>query len=140
MIMITEYKIYEKSLWDDTERDDPYDEEFWPPSELSIKRDIISMGYREMESHIYAKPFGYSLLTIEKKGDTLKITSWFKAGDKMGIWNSDDIKIEQDPQYPNQVLNSIKTFEAYTRTNVNARGGPGEFQFLSKKEVAELIL
>lgn len=136
--MITDYKLYEKSIWDDDkERDDPYDEEFWPPSELTIKRDILSMGYREMKPHIYAKPFGYGLLTIEKNGGSLKITSWFKNNDKMGIWNSDDISIDQDPQYPNQILNDIKEFEAYTRTNI---GREGDFHFLSKKEVAELIL
>ena len=131
------FKEFEKSIWDDgVERDDPYGEEQWPPNELTIKRDILSMGYREVKKDTYAKPFGFSLYTIEKKGTSMKMTNWFEGGDHTTcIWNSQDFDIDKEES---NVLLGIKYFESRSPGN---HGNP-EFRsyFLSPKEIAEMIL
>jgi len=99
-----------------------------------IKKDLISMSYREMKPNVWGKPFGYHLITFEL--DKNLWTNWFMNSFKEPlIWNS--IVYIPNPKVENHFLNFIQYCEACT--NVNGHKG-GTFEFFTTAELINLGL
>lgn len=80
--------------------------EIMPTRKMEIQRAATMMGYRMMQNGGYAKPFGYSVLTICAVRGLMEQWFWdYSTGTKLLLWNSAHIEPDADP------LHQIKQFE-----------------------------
>jgi hypothetical protein len=54
---------------------------------LELEQDLLSMGYRKLKDHVWAKPIAYQLFVVDLEKDTLSML--FKAADRSGnqVWS-----------------------------------------------------
>ena len=98
------------------------------------KEALISMGYRELQAGIWAKPIGWMLFTYDD--DTKIIANCFKgADDKMHSYDSKVYKTEPEQG----LLGFIKLFEGYARTDVNVHQN-SEYQFITAEQSGQLLM
>lgn len=106
-----------------------------------LKNALMRMGYREMGKDVWAKPFGFHILTVKlghrKEGDEAKfmLFNYFMGANKeLLLWDSYDLIVE-DEDY----LASIKWIEHITDTAHGAYQGTKEtdFSFLTKQQEIE---
>ena len=87
-----------------------------PAVTAELKHAAVMMGYRMMQNGGYAKPFGWSVLTICPVRGLLEQWFWdYSTGTELLLWWSERIKPDQP------LLPQIKEFEAgYVKGNLQA--------------------
>lgn len=94
-----------------------------------MKKDILTMGYREISENYWSKPVGYSMYVISFKDNQYKFINYFVGID--GDIHVYESKVIED-------LRELKEAESYTKQINN--GVDSQFQFLSDEQIYEMYL
>lgn len=86
----------------------------------NIEQALTNMGYRPMSTVIWGKPIAHSIFTVAIIDGEVIWTNRFKNNNKILIWNSEKISIEDFS------IDFIKDCERYTSFN---HGDSSGFEF-----------
>lgn len=94
-----------------------------------MKKDILSMGYREITENHWAKPVGYSLYVVSFIDNQYKFINYFVGiDDHIYVYES---KVIED-------LRELKQVESWAKQVNN--GVDSQFQFLNQEEIYGMFL
>jgi hypothetical protein len=101
-----------------------------------LKIALLSMGYRCIGSHKWAKPVGFHVFTYEE--DREEWTNWFFGKDQ-NIHRWDAKTLSDNVEKRGSYVSQLKEIEAYSKINTYA-SATSKFSFLTDKQRAELLL
>lgn len=101
-----------------------------------MKKALISMGYRNIQKNVWAKPIGYCIATFDMDSNTWRSSFQSFSDQSIHVWNSHVYNVPTE-----NIESDFLTYLKECETNSKWRIATGSnFEFITVKEHYELLM